>query len=79
MGREGGGLMGVIKRNQKKVGNYNMHECDFKSLECVFNTHKSDFYCNFHAQSVISTHASVILILTSVITALSSGIYTRRV
>jgi hypothetical protein len=30
-----------------------MHECDLKSLECVFNTHKSDFYSNFHPHSMI--------------------------
>jgi hypothetical protein len=31
----------------------NMPECHFKSLECIFNTHKSDFYCNFYPHSVI--------------------------
>jgi hypothetical protein len=40
-------------KKTKKVSNYNMHECDFKSLECVFDMHKSDFYCNFHPHSVI--------------------------
>jgi hypothetical protein len=30
-----------------------MHKYEFKSLECVFNTQKSDFYCNVHPQGVI--------------------------
>jgi hypothetical protein len=43
----------IVKKAKKKVSNKNMHECDFKSLECVFNTYKSDFYCIFHPHSVI--------------------------
>jgi hypothetical protein len=41
----------------KKVSNNNTHECEFKTLECVFNTHKSDFY----KQSAIPHPLRVIL------------------
>jgi hypothetical protein len=53
MGVDNGGNYRTLKKTKKKV---NMHECDFKSLECVFSTHKSDFYCNFHPHRV-SLHA----------------------
>jgi hypothetical protein len=60
---------------------YDPHKCDFYTLECYsnvqecdLNTHKIDLYmqCNFTRRVCFSTHTSVILTLTSVIT-------TRRV
>jgi hypothetical protein len=78
--------MGEGNSPKKTKKGQKLHDRDFKSLECVLNTHKSDFYWNFHPHSVIlhaecdfHTHTSVILTLTSVIKTRSSGINTRTI
>jgi hypothetical protein len=40
VGNGNGGNNPTPKKAKKKFNNNNMHECDFKSLECVFNTNK---------------------------------------
>jgi hypothetical protein len=54
---------------------FDTHKCDHDTdEECVFNTHKIDFY----TQSVLLTQMSVIMTITSVITARTNVIKTRR-
>jgi hypothetical protein len=38
------GKLTKLRKLKKNISNYIMHECDFKTLECVLNMHESDFY-----------------------------------